>query len=308
MSEDCDYTARRERTHHRDAVNRTAAAAPWLTPLELLLLGGIWGASFLFMRIAAGDFGSFALVEVRLALGALVLLPFFARSLRQIGPRLWALLLAVAFVNTAGPFLLFAWASQRAPAGVVAITNSTTVMFTALFARFVYGERISPWRAIGLVAGFTGVIVLASGKTGGTVVWPAVLVATAAALLYGAGANLSGRHLIPRLPAGTITAATLSCSAVLLAPVAIMTWPQAPIPTVSWLSAVGLGLLCTGTAYLLYYRIMGRIGPAGTSTVTYLVPLFGVLWAWLLLGERLTATTAVAGALILGGVALGQRR
>jgi drug/metabolite transporter (DMT)-like permease len=283
-------------------------APTWLTPVELLLLGGIWGASFLFMRIAATDFGAFPLVEIRLALGSLVLLPFAFRALPRIDARLWGKLALIGMINTGAPFVLFALAAQRAPAGIVAITNSTVVMFTALFARFLYGERIRVWRALGLVAGFVGVVVLASGKTAGASVWPAVLLGTAGAVLYGLGANLSGRQLSPRLPPATVAAATLACATLLLAPFAILTWPGKPVPMASWVSAVALGLLCTGTAYLFYYRIMGRIGAAGTSTVTYLIPLFGVLWAWILLGERLTLTVALAGLLILGGVALGQRR
>jgi drug/metabolite transporter (DMT)-like permease len=287
----------------------SAGTAPRGSTLgELLLLGGIWGASFLFMRIAAGNFGPFALVAIRLSLGALVLLPFSWRALRGIDARLWLRLTGVAVVNTAVPFLLFAWASQRAPAGIVAITNSTTVLFAAVFAWLLYGERIRGRRTLGLISGFVGVVVLASGKTGGASVWPAVCAGTAGGLLYGAGANLSGQYLIPRLPPAAIAAATLSCSALLVAPLAWWTWPTAPIPAASWFSAVCLGWACTGMAYLLYYRIMGRIGPAGVTTVTYLIPLFGVLWAWALLGEPLTLNVALAGALILGGVALGQRR
>ncbi len=286
-----------------------ATAAPrWLTLGELLLLGGIWGASFLFMRIAAGHFGSFALVAIRLSLGALVLLPFSWRALRGIDGRLWLQLTGVAIVNTAVPFLLFAWASQRAPAGIVAITNSTTVLFAAVFAWLLYGEPIRGRRIFGLVLGFVGVVVLASGKTSGASVWPAVCAGTAGGLLYGAGANLSGRYLIPRLAPAAIATATLACSALLVAPLAWWTWPTEPIPAASWISAVCLGWACTGMAYLLYYRIMGRIGPAGVTTVTYLIPLFGVLWAWALLGEPLSLNVAAAGSLILGGVALGQRR
>jgi drug/metabolite transporter (DMT)-like permease len=287
----------------------SAAAAPrWLTPGELLLLGGTWGASFLFMRIAAGSFGPFALVAIRLTLGALVLLPFSWRALRRIDGRLWLQLTGVAIVNTAVPFLLFAWAAERAPAGIVAITNSTTVLFTAVFAWLLYGERIRGRRTIGLISGFVGVVVLASGKTGGTSAWPAVCAGTAGGLLYGAGANLSGQYLIPRLPPAAIAAATLSSSALLVAPLAWWTWPAQTIPAVSWISAICLGWACTGMAYLLYYRIMGRIGPARVAMVTYLIPLFGVLWAWAALGEPLTATVAAAGTLILAGVALGQRR
>src|SRR5581483_6328384 len=107
------------------------AGSAWLTPLELLLLGAIWGGSFLFMRVAAGDFGAFAIVEVRLFLGALVLLPFLWRARAQFSAGLWARLAGIAAINSSLPFLLFAWAAERAPAGIGAIANATTVMFTA---------------------------------------------------------------------------------------------------------------------------------------------------------------------------------
>jgi drug/metabolite transporter (DMT)-like permease len=279
----------------------------WLTPVELATLGAIWGASFLFMRVAAPEFGSFALVEVRLALGAIVLLPFLWKARTKLTRMHWLRLTGIAAINSAIPFTLFAWAAQRAPAGVGAITNATAVMFTALIAFLFFGEKITVRRAIGLAAGFFGVAVLASGKVGGNSVLPAAFAGTFAALLYGIGGNLVRRYLAD-VPASAVAASTLICASILLAPLAIATWPETPVPTISWLCASLLGVLCTGIAYLLYYRLIYRIGAPGASTVTYLVPLFGVLWAWIALGEPLTATMAVAGALILGGVALSQAR
>jgi drug/metabolite transporter (DMT)-like permease len=282
------------------------AASAWLTPLDLMLLGAIWGASFLFMRVAAGHFGAFPLVEVRLLLGALVLLPLLWRARAQFNARLWLRLAGIGALNSAIPFVLFAWAAQRAPAGIGAIANATTVMFTALVALIFYGEPISTRRTIGLIAGFVGVVVLASGKMGGVSVWPAALAGTAAALLYGFGANMIRRYLVG-VPPGAVAAATLLCAAVFILPLAAATWPRAPIPPLSWVCGVLLGVMCTGFAFVVYYRLIHRIGAARAATVTYLVPLFGVLWAWLALGEPLTATMAVAGALILGGVALNQQ-
>lgn len=279
----------------------------WLTPVELLTLGAIWGGSFLFMRVAAPDFGPLALVEVRLALGALVLLPFLWRARAQFTASRWLQLAGIAAINSAIPFVLFAWAAQRAPAGVGAIANATAVMFTALVAFTFYGERINLRRSIGLVAGFVGVAVLASGKTAGGSVLHAALAGTFAAFLYGVGANLIRRYLAG-IPAGAVAAATLTSATLLLAPFAIATWPSAAIPLQSWVSAILLGVLCTGFAFLLYYRLIHRIGAPRASTVTYLVPLFGVLWAWLVLGEPLTTTMAISAALILGGVALNQQR
>src|SRR5580658_5676239 len=108
-----------------------AGAAPWRTPAELTLLGAIWGGSFLFMRVAAGDFGPVPLVEVRLALGALVLTPFLWRARAQFTARVWLRVAGIAAINSVLPFTLFAWGAERAPAGIGAITNAVTVMFTA---------------------------------------------------------------------------------------------------------------------------------------------------------------------------------
>jgi drug/metabolite transporter (DMT)-like permease len=283
------------------------ALTRWLTPLELVALGAIWGGSFLFMRVAANDFGPLALVEVRLALGALVLLPFLWHARTQFSAAIWGKLALIGTINSAIPFALFAWAAQRAPAGVGAIANATAVMFTTLVAFAFFGERISGRRAVGVMAGFAGVAVLASAKVAGDSVWAAALAGTFASLLYGVSANLIRRHLVG-LPPSAVAAATLVSASVLLAPFAIATWPENPIPVHSWLSAAGLGLLCTGVAYVLYYRLIYRIGAPRASTVTYLVPLFAVLWAWTVLGEPLTVNMAIAAAMILGGVALSQQR
>lgn len=282
-------------------------ARRWLTPVELVALAAIWGASFLFMRVAAKDFGAVPLVEVRLTLGALILLPFLwqARN-RFTASHLWRLA-GIAVINSALPFMLFAWAAQRAPAGVGAITNALAVVFTAVVAAMFFGERINSRQAAGLFTGFVGVVVLASGKIGGESVWPAALAGTFAALLYGFGGNLIRRQL-GGLPPSAVAAATLVSASLLLSPFAFATWPQAPIPTVSWICGIALGVLCTGIAYVLYYRLIARIGAPRAATVTYLIPLFGVLWAWLLLGEPLTLSMAIAGALILGGVGLSQQR
>ena len=279
----------------------------WITPVELAVLGAIWGASFLFMRVAANDFGAMPLVEVRLALGSLVLLPFLWRARSQFASgKLWAKLTLIGAINSAVPFMLFAWAAQRAPAGVGAIANAMTVLFTALVGFLFFGEKIGAKRAIALFTGFVGVVVLASGKTAGASIGWAVLAGCAAAFLYGIGINLVRRHLTG-LPPAAVAAATLGTSALLTLPFAAATWPQHAIPMKSWLSAGMLGVLCTGIAFVMYYRLIARVGASRASTVTYLVPVFGVAWAWLLLGESLTITMAISAALILGSVAMSQQ-
>ena len=284
-----------------------AEAPGWRTPVELTLLGAVWGGSFLFMRVAAADFGPIPLVEARLALGALILTPFLWRARARFTPAVWLRVAGIATINSVLPFVLFAWGAERAPAGIGAITNAITVMFAALVAFLFYGERIGPRRWIGLVAGFVGVAILASGHIAGASVGSAALAGTAAALCYGLGINFV-RHYLSGFPAAAIAAANLAAGALLLLPFAIYSWPQHPIPEASWLSAVLLGVLCTGIAFVFYYRLIARIGAPRTATVTYLIPLFGVIWAWLLLGEGVTLSMLLAGALILAGVGLSQQR
>ena len=294
--------------------SQNAAAAPahageaggWSVSLELGLLGAIWGASFLFMRIAADDFGPAPLVALRLGLGSLVLLPFLWRARARFPARLWPKLALIGAINSALPFLLFAWAAQRAPAAIGAICNAMTVLFAALVAFVVFGEKIGMRRAIALVTGFVGVVVLATAKVSGLSVGPAVLAGATAALLYGVGLNLVKRYMVG-LPPAASAAVTLGCSAVLLLPLALTHWPAGPVPALAWAAAVGLGVLCTGLAFIYFYRLIHRIGAARTSTVTYLIPLFGALFAWWLLDEPVTATMLLAGGLILGSVAISQR-
>lgn len=283
-----------------------AITRSWLTPLELTVLAAIWGASFMFQRVSAGEFGTMPLVEMRLALGAVVLLPFLWVARAQFPLRLWPRIALIGAINSAVPFALFAWGAQHAPAGIGAITNSLAVLFTALVAFLFFGERIGLQRSLALLAGFAGVVVLASGKTAGSNVGGAVAAGVGAAFMYGIGA-----HLLKRLVTGiapvALAAATLLCSALMILPFAIAQWPDHSISGKAWFSAAMTGVLCTGAAYALYYRLIQRIGAARAVTVTYLVPLFAVAWAWALLGEPLTLPMAIAGALIIGSVALSQR-
>jgi drug/metabolite transporter (DMT)-like permease len=270
------------------ALETPAPARPWLDAFELGLLGAIWGASFLFQRVSAPEFGALPLGELRLVLGAAVLLPFLWRDRAFFPLSLWPRIALVGAINSAIPFALFAWAAQRAPAGVIAISNSMAVLFTALVA-------------------FAGVVVLAGAKTAGMSLGWAVAAGTSAAFLYGIGVNLI-RHWLAGLPPVALAAGTLSCAAIALAPFAFAAWPAGPKSAAAWGSALALGVICSGLAYAMYYRLIQRIGGARAVTVTYLVPLFAVVWAWWLLGERPTLPMLLAGALILGSVALSQSR
>ncbi len=282
------------------------AERDWRTPLELTVLGAIWGCSFLFMRVAVPSFGPYALVEVRLLLGALVLLPFLWQARAHFPARRWLWLVPIGLINSAIPFVLFAWAAQRAPAAIGAICNAMTVLFAALIAFLFFGEKIGLRRALALLVGFTGVVVLATAKVSGLSIGAAVIAGSLAALLYGLGVNLVKRHMTG-LPPAAAAGATLGSAALVMLPMAVTHWPDAPVPALSWVCAIALGVVCTGFAFLMFYRLIARIGPARASTVTYLVPMFGALFAWLFLGEPVTLAMLIAGALILGSVAVSQR-
>lgn len=282
------------------------AARDLWTPIDLTLLGAIWGSSFLFMRIAAADFGPLPLVEVRLVAGVAILLPFLWRARSRITRKHWLRFAVIGSLNSAIPFSLFAWGAERAPAGIGAIANSMTALFAALVAFLVFGERIGLRRAIALVVGFIGVVILASGRTAGANVTGAAIAGTVASLCYGFALNFT-RHWLSDLPPVVGVAGTLTCATLMALPLAIATWPATPIPTTSWIAAALLGVLCTGFAYWLFFRLIQRVGASRASTTTYLVPIFGVAWGWLLLGEQPTITMIASAALILGSVILSQR-
>ena len=273
--------------------------------LQLIVLGAIWGASFLFLRLAVNDFGPVPLIEVRLALASAMLLPFLWRDRAKFPLRRWPIMALIGALNSGLPFLLFAWAAERPPAGVGAIANGMTALCAGLIGFLFFGEKLGSRQSIALCTGFVGILVLASGKMAGMSVGWASLAGALASVLYGLGIHMARRYLAG-LPAAALAAATLGSAALLGAPFAVATWPAQEIPVKAWLSAAALGVFCTGIAFVMYYRLLERIGAHRTSTVTYLVPPFGVAWGWIFLHEPVTLTMAIACALVLGSVALSQ--
>ena len=275
--------------------------------MQLILLGAIWGASFLFLRIAVPHFGPVPLVEIRLLLGALMLLPFLWRDRALFPAARWPMMALIGALNSGLPFLLFAWAAERAPAGVGAIANGMTALCAALAGFLFFHERLTARQSVALCAGFAGILVLASTRIAGMSVGWASLAGALGSLMYGLAIHMARRHLAG-LPSAALAAGTLGCSALIAAPFAAFTWPDNSIPASAWASAAALGVLCTGVGFVYYYRLIERLGANRASTVAYLIPPFGVAWGWLFLDERATVTMVIACALILGSVALMQVR
>lgn len=275
---------------------------------ELLVLAAVWGASFLFMRIASPEFGPLTLALLRVGGAALFLLPLlWLRQGRQplLGPRPGAMLV-VAFMNSAFPFALYAYAALHLPAGLSSILNATVPMWGALVAWVWTGEQLTRWRLLGLVMGFAGVAWLVQAKTGLNLNASllAVLACLLATLNYAIGAVATKRWLGGAVTPLGVAAGSQFASMLWLLPFGLWAWPAALPSTTAWANLAGLALLCTGVAYILYFRLMARVGPTKAVTVTFLIPVFAVLWGAIFLGEALTMAMAGGGALILAGTAL----
>jgi drug/metabolite transporter (DMT)-like permease len=277
---------------------------------DLVLLASIWGSSFLFMRVAAPAFGPVALVEVRMLTGALVLLPLLLAREGLGTLRTHARPIAlISVLNFAAPFLLVTYAMLTLTSAFTSMLNGTVPMWTALIAALWFGERVRPSQWVGLAIGAIGVLVLVGDKielsrSGAN--WPET-VAVGAALLgmmfYGLSANVARRTLVGVPPLATATGSQLG-TAVLLAPAALLMWPAQPPSAGVWAAAIVLGVLCTGFAHLLYFRLLARIGAMRAANVTYLIPLFATLWGTVFLAEPLTLRLVIGGAIVLAGTAL----
>lgn len=273
---------------------------------ELLVLAAIWGASFLFMRIAAPAFGPVALAALRVAGAALVLMPLLV--LRRQWPDLmrhWRAIAAVGIVNSALPFACFSFAALSINAGLSAIFNAATPLFAAVIAWAWLGERMTPMRIAGLAIGFAGVVWIVRDKLapGGAGAAAAVAACLLAAVSYGIAPSLTRRHL-SGVPPLAIAAGSQLAAAVFLAVPAFVLRPAAMPSPHAWITAAALAVFCTGVAYVLYFRLIASAGPANAVAVTYLVPIFAVAWGSLFLGETLSWTVVAGCAVVFAGTAL----
>ena len=274
--------------------------------LSLVVLAAIWGGSYLFMRIAAPEFGAVALVEVRVIVAALFLLPFLAmwRGFGALKSHFRPLLVNSVLI-LALPFLLITWAMLSLSAGFGAIVNSTAPFFAALVAYAWLGERLSGPRILGLLVGFGGVMLLVWDSTSMAAPdagW-AFAAALTAAFLYGLGTNYIRRHLSALDPL-TVACGTQICAVLVVTPLAPFTLPAAPPSLQAWLSVIALGVIATGAAQVMYFRLVAVVGATGALAVTFLIPLFGMLWGALFLQEPVTANMIAGTAVIVLGTAL----
>ncbi|WP_211441060.1 DMT family transporter [Collimonas humicola] len=273
---------------------------------ELFSLAAIWGASFLFMRIGTPEFGPVPLIALRVGIAALVLLPVLRSAVArgQLRSKLWPMLV-VGVTNSALPFSLFAYSTLYVNAGFDAVLNATVPLWTGLIAFVWLKTPMSRPQVIGMLVGMAGVIVLVWDKIGEG--QPGVWLATGAVLLatlsYGFAINYSKTRLVGVPPFVVACGSQLAATLVLL-PLALVYWPAAPVSSLAWYSVLALGVLCTGVAYVIFYRLLDRVGSAYAASVTFLIPIFGVIWGAIFLKEQVTPGMVLGCLIILLGTAL----
>ena len=275
---------------------------------ELQMLAAVWGGSFLFMRIAAPVLGPVWLIEFRVLLAGLVLLPILARLdlLREMRRQLVPLFV-VGCINSAIPFSLLAFASVSLPAGFTAILNGTAPLFGTVVAAIWLKERLTLTQLIGFMLGFMGVVILVGWRA--VAVTPSFFIAVSAgllaALMYAIAAPYIKQNLscVPSLVIATGSQLGAAC---LLLPALLFTVPQ-QMPSLSVLAAViALAVVSTAFAYILYFRLIHNIGSTRALTVTYLIPLFAMLWGAIVLNEVVTPSMMLGCGLVLLGTAIAN--
>jgi drug/metabolite transporter (DMT)-like permease len=278
--------------------------------LRLVALAAIWGSSFLFMRIAAPVLGPALLIQYRVLFAALFLAALaWCMRLRGKGAPLdlrqhWKHYLVLGLFNSALPFLLFAFAARTLSASVLSVLNATAPMFGALVGAVWARQAVSGRTVAGLVLGTAGVLLLVgfdqvSERPGAMAAIGAALVAAFSYSIASQYAR-SARAVAPLANAhGSMWAAT-----VLVIP-SLFFFPAPGEPTVGIMAAVlALGVLCSGVAYILYFKLIEEVGATSALTVTFLNPMFGILWGALFLHEVIGWHTLAGSAIVLAGTAL----
>ncbi len=281
---------------------------PWLR--DFICLAAIWGASFLFMLLGAREFGAIPTAGLRVLVAAVFLLPVLMLKGHLPGLRQhWRLTFLVGLLNSAIPFACFSYAVLSITTGLSSILNATVPMFGALIAWVWLKDRPNGLRILGLAIGFLGVLLLAAGKASfkpnasGASSGLAVIACLLACLCYGIAASFTKRFLTGVPP--MVTATGSQCGAALgLALPMWWLWPAQTPGVNAWLAVLVLGVLCTGVAYVLYFRLIANAGPARALTVTFMIPVFAVIYGVVFLSEEVTPWMVMCGLVIICGTAL----
>ncbi|MCJ2542295.1 DMT family transporter [Thermostichus vulcanus] len=279
--------------------------------LRLLLLSAIWGFSFIFMRVIAPVLGPVLTAELRVMLAGIALTLYFGLIRFPVGwKEHWRQYLIIGTINSALPFLLFSFAAQHIPAAYSIIFNASAPLFGAIFGVIWLGESFSFSKGLGLLLGLAGVaLVSRAGLSTAFSQWFgwAMAACLVASMCYGLAGVYLKRFAQHIKPMGIAAGSQIAAGLVLL-PLVPFAPPTGPFTAVIGLNVLGLSLLCSAVAYLFYFQLIADIGPTKALTVTFLVPVFGLLWGALFLGEAVTVSMLLGCGLVLLGTMLVLRR
>ena len=276
---------------------------------RLFVLAGLWGGSFAFMRVAVPALGPFWLtfLRVTIAFAALFALAAIRRDIPPLRPR-WRDYLVVGIVNSALPFVLICFAEQYISASSAAILNATSPFFGAIVAALWLREPLTTRQLGGMTLGLAGVVLLVGWQpeplTGS--ILAATLACIGAALCYGIS-SVYAKVRLAAVPSSAVALYSQLAAGIALAPVVAAVPLPAPPTALVALNVLALALASTALAYRLYFRLIANVGPARALTVTFLIPLFGVLWGAAFLGEPLATNTLSGCALVLAGTWIATR-
>ncbi|HUD13610.1 MAG TPA: EamA family transporter [Terracidiphilus sp.] len=278
--------------------------------LEMLLLSAVWGASFILIKLAGIDLPPVWVAFGRLTFGSLFLWAVLKLGHHKLPPlKLIGALVAVGVLNNALPFCFFAWGEQTVPSSIAAIINATTPIWALLFGLILGTAHATRLTAAGVALGFLGVLGVVYGHAAGVeaatssrgFVFGVILIAIAS-LSYGAGAVAAKRWLQGIEPV-VIATFQLTLAGLVLLPIAVFGTHPAALHFKSLAAVTILGVLGSGLAYLLFFRLLATISPTRTVAVTYLLPIWGLFWGFIA-GEQIRWTALAGVAVVLGGLVL----
>ncbi len=278
-----------------------------------ILLGGIWSSSFMWIKIAVREVGPITLVAFRVLFGLLfgAIVVLFQRTPLPRRLQVWAPPLILGITNVAIPFFLISWGERSIDSAVAAILDATVPLFTIVIAHIaLHDDRITLPRAMGLLIGFAGVIVLMSQDVGAS---PSSLLGQGAVVLasmFYAGSSVYARKFTEDVPGIFRSAGPLLSSTAVMWPAAALIEQPLPIPQlpITWIALLWLGVLGSGLAFVLSYHLIHSIGPTRTTMVTYIFPLGGVALGVGFLGERLNWEVILGAILIVASLVVANMR
>ena len=255
--------------------------------LILSILGAVWGSAFIFIKIAAPEFGAVGLVQTRLLIASLVFLPvLFKKKYFNLLKSAWKHSLVLAVTNNAIPFTLFSFGSFGADSNILAILNATTAFNTMIIAFLWLGEKVTTKQIFGLILGFIGVIILVNPESSSTSIFSAIL------CLIGAACYSFSTVFIQKYSNNTdkfvLIGWSIVFSCIIMIPITLLNLPSEMPSSRAILSATWLGSISTGLAFFGYVYLIEQIGAVKTSTVAYFLPIFGIIWGAVFLNEIIT--------------------